>query len=90
MEYASVFLSPQTRGEFAAKKVKQLQGQFGRMLSLVDVGLKRNNLTIQADQREYQRDLQQKFFAMSRDLEPLLGKQAPVTSRSSVGCSARQ
>jgi len=47
MEYASVFLSTQTRDQFAAKKVKELQEQFARMLSLVDMGLKRNNLTIQ-------------------------------------------
>ena len=28
----------------------------------------------QADQREYQRDLQDKFVVMTRDLGPLLGK----------------
>jgi len=84
MEYASVFLSTQTRDQFAAKKVKELQEQFARMLSLVDMGLKRNNLTIQADQREYQRDLQDKYVAMTRDLEPLLGKAVKSKSRGGV------
>ena len=51
MEYASVFLSPQTRDNFESKKVNQLQEEFTRLLSLVDVGLKRNNVSIQVPYR---------------------------------------
>ena len=35
---------------------------------------RRAYLFFKADQREYQKDLQQKFIKMSQDLAPLLGK----------------
>ena len=70
MEYANVFLN--SSDTFDPEKITALQEHFGRMLQLVDLGLKRNAKTISEDQEEYQRDLEEKYELMRQALQPML------------------